>query len=202
MSTLTQEQRADTTASSERSGVRSDERQQAQETTLAGFSLAAGEEVIDTLEVGGEDRFAMTTERVIYSGGTEEHRMWSFALISEITSAEVSRAPRDKAMLVWGLLGLVAAVGIWQVSTNAIIGVVGGVAMTALSLLLLGDYYFRTPPSMLVFRAAGQEVGGPLSREAEDRSREFADQIMHARARAEAKRQRSASRRRPRFPGA
>lgn len=168
---------------------------------LDGFALAPGEDVIDTLRVSDVDRFVLTNQRIIYAGGADDRRRWAFALLPEITAVEVARSPRERAALVWGVLGLIASVGIWQVATNATVGIVGGIAMAALGLLLLGDYYLRTPPSTLTFRAGGKDVGGPLTREAETGARAFADQLMHVRSELAAARA-AAQARRPRFPSA
>ncbi len=168
---------------------------------LDGFALAPGEDVIDTLRVSDIDRFVLTNQRIIYAGGADDRRRWAFALLPEITAVEVARSPRERAALVWGVLGLIASVGIWQVATNATVGIVGGIAMAALGLLLLGEFYLRTPPSTLTFRAGGKDVGGPLTREAETGARAFADQLMHVRSELAAARA-AAQARRPRFPSA
>ena len=145
---------------------------------IDGFRLGEGESVAETLEVDGSDRFILTDRRVMYIGGDEEHRNWSFAPISEVTSVEVTRVARERSSLVWGVLGLVAAIGIWQVATNDTVGIVGGVVMAALGAVLLWDYYLRTPPSRLLFRAGGKDIGGPLSRSSEAGARSFGDRLF------------------------
>lgn len=143
-----------------------------------GFRLIDGESVVDSLEVDGTDRFILTDMRVIYIGGDEDHRNWSFASVSEISSVKVTRVSRERSSLYWGVLGLVAAIGIWQVATNDTVGIVGGIVMAALGVLLLWDYYLRTPPSRLLFHADGQDIGGPLSRSSETGARSFGDRVF------------------------
>jgi hypothetical protein len=152
---------------------------------IDGFRLTDGESVVDTLEVDGTDRFILTDMRVIYIGGDEDHRNWSFASLSEVTSVEVTRVSRERSSLYWGVLGLVAALGIWQVATNDTVGIVGGIVMAALGALLLWDYYLRTPPSRLLFHADGQPIGGPLSRSAEVGARSFGDSVFELKSRGD-----------------
>ena len=148
------------------------------ESLIDGFRLSDGESIVETLEVDGLDRFILTDRRVIYIGGDDDHRNWSFAPVSEITSVEVARVPRERSTLVWGVLGLVAAVGIWQVATNDTVGIVGGIVMAVLGAALLWDYYLRTPPSKLLIRAGGKDIGGPLNRSAEAGARSFGDRLF------------------------
>lgn len=145
---------------------------------IDGFRLTDSESVVETLEVDGADRFILTDKRVIYIGGDEDHRNWSFASLGEVTSVEVTRVSRERSSLYWGILGLVASLGIWQVATNDTVGIVGGIVMAALGALLLWDYYLRTPPSRLLFHAAGRDIGGPLSRSAEAGARSFGDRVF------------------------
>ncbi len=148
------------------------------ESVIDGFRLTDGESVVESLEVDGTDRFVLTNRRVIYIGGDEDHRNWSFADVSEVTSVEVARASRERSSLMWGVLGFIAAVGIWQVATNDKVGIIGGIAMAMLGAILLWDYYLRTPSSRLLFHAAGKDIGGPLSRSSETGARAFGDRVF------------------------
>jgi len=153
------------------------------DSVIDGFRLIDGESVVESLEVGGTDRFVLTDRRVIYIGGDEDHRNWSFAPIGEISSVRVARVGRERASLIWGVLGLIASIGIWQVATNERVGIIGGVVMAALGAVLLWDYYLRTPPSRLLFHAAGKDIGGPLNRSSEIGARSFGDRVFELKAR-------------------
>jgi len=148
------------------------------ESVIDGFRLTDGESVVESLEVDGTDRFVLTNRRVIYIGGDEDHRNWSFADVSEVTSVEVARASRERSSLMWGVLGFIAAVGIWQVATNDKVGIIGGIAMAMLGAILLWDYYLRTPSSRLILHAAGKDIGGSLSRSSESGARAFGDRVF------------------------
>lgn len=174
---------------------------------IDGFRLIDGESVVESLEVGGTDRFVLTDRRVIYIGGDEDHRNWSFAAISEISSVRVTRVARERSSLIWGVLGLIASIGIWQVATNERVGIIGGVVMAALGAVLLWDYYLRTPPSRLLFHVDGRDIGGPLNRSSEDGARSFGDRLFELKARNAANSEGSATAkpagttRRYRYPG-
>ena len=77
---------------------------------------------------------------------------------------------------------MIASIGIWQVATNERVGIIGGVAMAALGAILLWDYYLRTPPSRLLFHAAGKDIGGPLNRSSENGARSFGDRVFELKA--------------------
>jgi len=177
------------------------------DSVIDGFRLIEGESVVESLEVGGSDRFVLTDRRVIYIGGDEDHRNWSFAPISEISSVRVTRIVRERSSLIWGVLGLIASIGIWQVATNERVGIIGGVVMAALGAILLCDYYLRTPPSRLLFHAAGKDIGGPLNRSSENEARSFGDRVFELKSRDAGNSEESApaklagTTRRYRYPG-
>ena len=148
------------------------------DSVIDGFRLIEGESVVESLEVGGSDRFVLTDRRVIYIGGDEDHRNWSFASLSEISSVRVTRMVRERSSLIWGVLGLIASIAIWQVATNERVGIIGGIVMAALGAILLFDYYLRTPPSRLLFDAAGKDIGGPIIRSSENGARSFGDRVF------------------------
>ncbi|MCX8250960.1 MAG: hypothetical protein OTJ98_03805 [Dehalococcoidia bacterium] len=178
------------------------------DSVIDGFRLIEGESVVESLDVGGSDRFVLTDRRVIYIGGDEDHRNWSFAPISEISSVRVTRTVRERSSLIWGVLGLIASIGIWQVATNERVGIIGGVVMAALGVILLFDYYLRTPPSRLLFDAAGKDIGGPLNRSSENGARAFGDRVFELKGHDTEKSEMSATAkpagttRRYRYPGA
>lgn len=152
------------------------------DSVIDGFRLIEGESVVESLEVGGSDRFVLTDRRVIYIGGDEDHRNWSFASLSEISSVRVTRMVRERSSLIWGVLGLIASIAIWQVATNERVGIIGGIVMAALGAILLFDYYLRTPPSRLLFDAAGKDIGGPIIRSSENGARSFGDRVFELKA--------------------
>ena len=152
------------------------------DSVIDGFRLVEGESVVESLEVGGSDRFVLTDRRVIYIGGDEDHRNWSFASLSEISSVRVTRMVRERSSLIWGVLGLIASIAIWQVATNERVGIIGGIVMAALGAILLFDYYLRTPPSRLLFDAAGKDIGGPIIRSSENGARSFGDRVFELKA--------------------
>jgi len=94
----------------------------------------------------------------------------------------VTARPKDRSSLGWAILGFLGALGIWQVSTNEIVGVGGGIVIGLISAALAIDYLFLDPGSQLVFHAASGDVGGPVRDADAGAARQFADRFFALRA--------------------
>jgi len=163
-------------------------------------ALLSGEKIVATLEGDDGARFFLTTARVLHSGGGTTFRRWSSAMIEAASGAELTSKPKDRSSLGWAVLGVLGALGIWQVSTNDIVGIGGGIVIGLISAALAIDYLFFDPGSQLLFHAGSGSVGGPVRDRDVPAAREFADRFFALR---EAKGRRPApSRRLPRYPSA
>jgi len=100
----------------------------AEHAAVAG-ALLDGEEVVATLGDDEGGRFVLTTMRVLHVGGGARPRRWSSAMIEAVSGVELTSRPKDRSSLGWAILGFLGALGIWQVSTNDIVGVVGGIVI-------------------------------------------------------------------------
>ena len=166
---------------------------------LAG-TLLSGEEIVATLEGDDGARFFLTTARVLHTGGGTTSRRWSSAMIEAVNGVEFASRPKDRSSLGWAILGFLGALGIWQVSTNDVVGIAGGIVIGLISAALAIDYLFFDPGSQLLFHAGSGSVGGPVRDADAPAAREFADRFFALR---EAKGRRPApSRRLPRYPSA
>ena len=139
--------------------------------------MAEGEEVLQEVNSGEEGRFILTNRRLLYHGGAGGESIFSTAALQNVTSVEMSRRPRESRSAWWGLAGAIAAVGVWQVTTNETVGAVAGAIVGAISLFLLADFWFRPPGVILSFHTPGGAVSGPISgkklREAEQFTARF-----------------------------
>ena len=166
---------------------------------LAG-TLLSGEEIVATLEGDDGARFFLTTARVLHTGGGTTSRRWSSAMIEAVNGVEFASRPKDRSSLGWAILGFLGALGIWQVSTNDVVGIAGGIVIGLISAALAIDYLFFDPGSQLLFHAGSGSVGGPVRDADALAAREFTDRFFALR---EAKGRRPApSRRLPRYPSA
>ena len=161
-------------------------------------ALLAGEELVATLAGDEGARFVLTTMRVMCLAGGSAPLRWSSAMLDAVTGAEVTARPKDRGGLGWAILGFLGAVGIWQVSTNDVVGIGGGIVIGLISAALAIDYLFFDPGSQLMFHAASGSVAGPVRDGDAGVAREFAERLFALRgARA---REAEASRRPPRYP--
>ena len=140
--------------------------------------LADGERLLGGLEALNGHRFALTSQRVSYEGADD----WSFAFLTEITAVRIVGQPRDRRSLFWGIVGALAALGVWQIATNGTVAVVGGLVVGVVSALLLGDYFFRPPDLHLELQTGAGGLTGPVGRSRAAEAREFARLILQARS--------------------
>jgi hypothetical protein len=127
------------------------------------LDMAEGEEVVQEVDSGDDGRFILTSRRLIYHGKTFENSLFSSAAVEDVTSVELSRRPRDMRSAWWGIAGVIAAILVWQVTTNETIGAVAGAAVGAIAALLLADFWFRPPGLVLTFSTPGGKVEGAVS---------------------------------------
>ncbi len=149
------------------------------------LDLLDGEEV--ELEAPGQGgaRFVLTNQRLIHVGG--EGSIFAAARLSDVVAVKLERADRDRRGAVWGFIGVLAAVGVWQVTRNEMAGAIAGAVVGFIALVLLADYAFRHPGLSLGVVTPGGPIGGAVDR----RSAKAAGQLV---ARLEALRLENSSR--------
>lgn len=109
--------------------------------------------------------FRLTHARVLLRGGSESNAVYASAQLKDITSIEISRRPRARRSAAWGIVGLFAAIGVWQVTPSSTIGVTSAIIVALISLILMADYWIRPAGVHLEFHTSGgntvgSEVGG------------------------------------------
>ncbi len=117
--------------------------------------------ITETAGTGGA-RFILTDQRVLYAGGSEDQTISETARIADVGAAKLERRSRDRRSAVWGVIGLIAAVGVWQVTRNESVGAIAAVVVSVLSIALLADYWFRRQGIMLTFQTPGGPIGGQV----------------------------------------
>lgn len=127
------------------------------------LDLQESEELMREVDSGDDGRFLLTTDRVIYQGRSSEGSLFATAAVEDVTSIEFGRRSRDSRSAWWGVVGLLAAIAVWQVTTNETVGAVAGAVVGGISLLLLADYWFRPAGLILRFGTPGGKVEGPVS---------------------------------------
>ncbi len=144
--------------------------------------LLPGERVITELESSDDGRFQLTHARVIYNGGSESKSVYASARLKDINSVQISRRPRARRSAAWGVVGLFAAIGVWQVTPSTTIGITAGAAVAIISLILLADYWIRPAGVHIEFHTGGGAIGGEVGGKA-SHAMEFARSVEDARRR-------------------
>lgn len=136
------------------------------------LDLHSSEQLVCEVDSGDDGKFVLTSQRLIYQGRSAEGSLFSATSIEDVTTIDFGRRQRDSRSAWWGTAGLIAAIAVWQVTTNETVGAVAGAVVAGIALLLLADYWFRPVGLVLRFGTAGGAVQGPVSskrvRDAED----------------------------------
>ncbi len=144
--------------------------------------LFPGETTVDSVSTHGKggSEVVLTNRRVLLRGAPEAKVLHASMPLSEIGSLAISRARPSKRSLVWGLIGIGAAIGMWQALDG--VGnmrlIIGAVVML-MSGLLLADYFLRPPDLQVVFRShSGFEMTVEFGQSHADEADRFAAQVL------------------------
>jgi hypothetical protein len=145
-------------------------------------------------------RLLLHEERLEVVGGEGARAVWGAIPLGAVTGIGIDQRPKDRGLLVWGILGLLAAFGIWQVASNDSVRTLGAFAVAAISGVLLIQYYFRPPGLQLLIQAGASAKGIPIRTADLPAAKEFALSVLQARDRLSAGSESSGWRRVPRYP--
>jgi hypothetical protein len=150
----------------------------------------------------GSDGYQMRLhdDRVEFAGGEGSRTLWGSIPLTAVTGIAIDQRPRDRGLLAWGLLGLLAALGIFAVASKGNVRNLGAFAVAAISGGLLVQYYFRPPGLQLLVQAGASARGLPIRAGDISNARTFALEVLQARDRLTAKAEQATWRRLPRYP--
>ena len=146
------------------------------------LALLPGEEWITETAGTGGARFILTDQRVLYAGGSEDQTISETARIADVGAVKLERRSRDGRSAVWGVMGFIAAFGVWQVTPNESVGAIAAAVVALVSIALLADYWFKRPGIMLTFQTPGGAVGGQVDSADAGAAEMFAARFEHQRA--------------------
>ena len=155
---------------------------------------------VPTLAGSDGHRLLLYDDRVDIVGGEGARSVWGSIPLAAVTGIGIDQRPKDRGLLVWGVLGLLAAFGIWGVASNDNVKTFGALAVAAISGVLLIQYYFRPPGLQLLVEAGASAKGIPISPSDLPAAKEFALSVLQARDRISARTESSGWRRVPRYP--
>lgn len=112
-----------------------------------------------------EGVFILTDTKIIHSrrkgknGGN-----LATAAIRDLKLIGMKKQSRDRMSGTSGLIGIIAAVLIWQISTNEMIGMILGLIVGIFSLYLLVDFCLKPTGIIINFNTSGGQVAGFLDK--------------------------------------
>lgn len=146
------------------------------------LAMLPGEETIAESRGAAGAQFILTNQRVLHTGGAEDHVVAESARIADIVAVRLERRPRDRRSAIWGIIGVLAAVGVWQVTRNESVGAIAAAVVGFVSLALLADYWLRRPGIILTFVTPGGPVGGHVPNSYIDAAETFVGRFERQRA--------------------
>lgn len=126
------------------------------------LAMLQGEERVAESPCAAGGRFILTNLRVLYTGGGEDPVIFESARLTDVVGVRLERRSRDRRSAVWGIIGLLTAVCVWQVTRNETVGAIAAAIVGWVSIALLVDYWFRRPGMTLTFLTPGGPLGGQV----------------------------------------
>lgn len=126
-------------------------------------------------------QLALFPDRIEFQSSSGPGSRWGSIPLTAVTGVAIESRERDRGLLIWGILGLIAAFGIWRVASNPNVSLLGSLAVAAISGVLLIQYYFRSPGLQLVVQAGTSGKGIPIGNSDVASAREFALALLAAR---------------------
>ena len=146
------------------------------------LTMLSGEErIAESPGVGGA-LFILTNLRVLYTGGSEDQVVFESARLTNVVGVRLERRSRDRRSAVWGIIGLLAAIAVWQVTRNETVGAIAAAIVGFVSIALLVDYWFRRPGMTLTFLTPGGPLGGQVQESDADAAQAFVGRFEDQRA--------------------
>ena len=144
--------------------------------------LFPGEATVVSVSTHGKggSEVVLTDRRVLLRGAAEAKVLHASMPMSEIGSLTISRARPSKRSLIWGLIGIGAAIGMWQ-ALDAVgnLRLIVSAIVILVSGLLLADYFLRPPDLQMVFRShSGAEMAIEFGQSQADEADRFAAQVL------------------------
>ena len=130
--------------------------------SLINAQLLPCERVISKLKSNNDGGFQLTHNRIIYTHDSRSTVVYSSIQIQDISSIQVLRRPRARRSAVWGIIGLLSAIGVWQVTPNSTPGIIAALAVALISLVLIADYWLRPDGVHIEFQTTAGKVSGEV----------------------------------------
>lgn len=141
------------------------------------------EKTVTRLDALHGRRLVLTEESVTVEGDKDGWGGWSVAFLPQIAAIRVVSGRKERSTLLWGIVGVFAAIGVWQVASNDAVSAIGGIVVGTISLALLGEFFFRPPDLNMQIVLGTETIDVDIKRSQADEARQFADLILETRRR-------------------
>ena len=146
------------------------------------LTMLQGEEPLTETSGAGGARFILTNLRVLYTGGSEDAVEFESARLTDVAAVRMERRSRDRRSAIWSVIGLLTAIGVWQVTRNESVGAIVAAIVGFVSIALLADYWLRRPGMMMTFLTPGGPIGGQIQDSDAQAAEEFIGRLERQRA--------------------
>ena len=150
--------------------------------SLINAQLLPDERVISKLKSNNDGGFELTHNRILYTRDSRSTVVYSSIQIQDISSIQVLRRPRARRSAVWGIIGLLSAIGVWQVTPNSTPGIIATLAVALISLVLIADYWLRPDGVHIEFQTTAGKVSGEVGNKLSEAVR-FLEEVEDTRRR-------------------
>ena len=115
------------------------------------------EDILHELE-SDKNCYLIITHSFIYSiNSKNKESEISSIKVSSLDGYDISLKTKDPSQFYWSILGMICAVGFWQLSSDKIVSAIGGIFITLISILLALDYWF-TPAKFELKILSGSDI--------------------------------------------
>ncbi len=124
----------------------------------------------------------LTDRRILLRGAPDAKVLFASIRLTDVDSVSISRAVPNRRSLIWGLIGLGAAVGMWQALDGVgNLRLIIAAIVLLMSAVLLADYALRPPDLQVVIRArSGTDMSIEFAQNRADAADRFSAKVVAA----------------------
>ena len=135
------------------------------------------EEILQKLDPDNKSHLIMTDKFIYFVQLKYKEPQISCIKISSLDGYDLSLQPKNPSQFYWSVLGIICAVGFWQLSSDKLISVIGGIFITLISILLAVDYWFSPTKFMFKLFSGTDIISAKIEKENLDNCRKFLAKI-------------------------
>ena len=131
------------------------------------------ENILHELESDESCYLIITHSNIYYINSRNKESEISSIKVSSLDGYDLSLKSKNPSQFYWSILGIICAVGFWQLSSDKIISAIGGIFITLISVLLALDYWFTPAKFELKIFSGSDIISTNIRKENLNRCKEF-----------------------------